>query len=938
MQIFNTFFRVEYFRILTFIIVGYDVFAQPVIKNLTVIPQQYDSRRAYELEKIKRDYLQKTTLSDTIPLPFFDDFSRTDLSWAPSPFRFGLALHSLHFFGPKNGFGFGAQRMVVKTNNRGGNWAISGDLGEADILSVSFPSQAPNGWACGSKGFLATTIDSGKTWIPVSSPANQTSLADISFHTDQRGLLADSIGRLFITNNGGISWTQVSSSAMDIFKVRCVGWNADGQPIAGGDSSKMAYSLDGGANWTIQKQANRGQISFRKIRFFGSSIGFAIGDSGLIYKTFNSGLNWVSCVSKSRSTLYDLSFAYSINQKLGWAVGKLGALLATQDGGNSWTQIRSGTKENLLCVSMMNEYRGWIGTSSGALIQVVIDPSRPESKWWERNSGVYINNFYCVNPISFGVASFDGTNAEGLPYTSEANRTGGCDTLTSVHLDLGGTQNQFLNLSFYWQPGSYISQLVPEFNDSLVVQFKNPENEWVSVWQKKGTQSEIITPFRFAAIPLEDVFKYDGFQFRFINYGLRNGNFDLWNIDYVRLDNSHNAADSSALDFALTNSPTRLLKEFHAYPIDQFNEQATLGTSLFSDTVGGEAINLNAAGFFNNLSGKFRIISERKGDILAEAPNSSVNGFGLIGTKNVRKNLSIPRQEYLPLPFTQEATTLRYGFVLDADPEYNLFSNNDTLFSKLNLSSYMAYDDGSAEAAKYVLGTANRGAVRFFLPRTDTLTDIALYFPRTPATETQEINFTLILYKDIDVESNVATPIFRFPVSLPASGDSLNRFTYFSMRLRPLAQRTLEGGKSFFIGWENTVIDNNNEVTLGLDLNSKSPGNFFYTISGQWYKDNSDDFPIMIRPVFGEENPTSVKQALGQPKSPFFPNPAKGKLFNRESYSNLQIFNSLGQMVFYETNAEDKLELDLDLNPGLFFINWSERDGRRVNQKIRIEQ
>lgn len=913
------------------------LFAQPVIKNLTVIPQQYDSRKAYNLEKIKRDYLQKTTLSDTIPLPFFDDFSRTDLSWAPSPFRFGLPIHALQFFGSKNGFGFGAQQLVVKTDNRGGIWSASVNPGQPDILSVSFPGQNPSGWACGSKGFLAQTNDSGKTWIPKNSPALETTLLDISFQNSQQGLLVDTLGRLFYTSNGGQTWTQSTSPGMDAFRVRCVGWNANGQPIAGGDSSKIAFSPDGGANWTIQKQANRGPIAFRKIRFFGSNIGFAIGDSGLLYKTFNSGLNWVSAVSKSKSTFYDIGFAFSINEKLGWIVGKTGALLATQDGGNSWAQIRSGTKEDLLCVSMMNEYRGWIGTRSGALIQVVIDPSRPESKWWERNSGVYINNNYCVNPITFGVATFDGTNAEGLPYSSEVNRTGGCDTLTSVHLDLSNTQNQFLNLSFYWQPGSYISQLLPEFNDSLVVQFKSPHDKWISVWNKAGTQDQIVTPFRFAAIPLADSLKYEGFQFRFISYGLRNGNFDLWSIDYVRLDNVHNLADSSALDLALTQNPTRLLKEFHAYPLDQFNEQNAAGGSFLSDAISGEAINLNAAGLFNNISGKFRITSDRKGETLAEAPNSSVNGFGLIPTKNTRGSLSIPRQEFIPLPFLPEATTLRYGFILDSDPEFNLFSNNDTLFSKLNLSTYMAYDDGSAEAAKYVLGTGNRGAVRFFLPRTDTLTDIALYFPRTPATETQEIIFTLILYKDIDVANNIETPIFRFPVTLPPSGDSLNRFNYFSMRLRPLLQRTLEGGKYFYIGWENTVVDNNNEVTLGIDLNSSSPGNFFYTISGQWKADTSDSYPIMIRPVFGEETPTPVKQNLSQPKSPFFPNPARNELINKESFSDLQIFNNLGQLVLAESNPEGKNRLEIQLNPGLYFLNWTEKNGRRVNQKIIVE-
>lgn len=920
-----------------FLFLGFclSISAQSVIENLKVVSQQFDARKAYDLAKLKRDYLQKTTYSDTLPLPFFDDFARTDLSWAPTNNRFGLAINRLEFFSNTNGRAFGNQGLMVKTIDRGSNWNTVGSLSDTNILAVSFIGNTGNGWACGSQGFLAQTSDTGNVWNPKNSPAGNTTLVDVSFRNASEGLIADSLGRLYITNNGGNSWTQVVSSGMEKFYVNCVAWSGTGQPVVAGDSSKTAISNDGGFSWVISGVATKTNQRFRRIKFFDNQIGFAVGDSGLLYKTFNSGQSWMKTFSNSNRSLSDLNFAYSINKKLGWAVGRGGTLLSTQDGGNSWTQIRSGTIEDLTAVTMITEYRGWIASAQGTLIQVVIDPSRPESKWWERNSGVYINNNFCHQPISFGVATFDGTDQEGLPYSNEPNQTGGCDTLTSIHLDLGGNVGA-VNLSFYYQPGGLIVQQRPDYTDSLVVQFKTPHNKWVSAWRKTGDNSQFTAPFYYAAIPIADSLKYQGFQFRFINYGTRNGNFDIWSIDYVRLDNKHNLADSSALDLALTENPGKILKDFYAYPLDQFNELLSSG-SLFSDEVTGEAINLNGAGDFNNISGKFRITSERKNTILVERPNTSIQGMGLIPTKNKRQLFSIPKSEYLPIGLTPEWTTLKYGYFLDSDPDYNTFSNNDTLYGRLNLSTYMAYDDGSAEATKKILGTAAKGAVRFFLPRTDTITDIAIYYPRSPVTETQDINFTLILYRDIDVENNQESPIFRLPVTLPPVGDSLNRLNFFSLRLRPQSQRILEGGKYFYIGWQNPVVDNGNEVSIGLDLNSSSPGNFFYTVSGAWLTETRDNFPLMIRPVFGEEVPTAVKGRLTEPKTSFYPNPAQKIISNPDGFSNLKIHTISGQECFSDLNLEGKSDLELNLIPGLYFITWNEKDGRPVSQKLIIE-
>ena len=91
-------------------------------------------------------------------------------------------------------------------------------------------------------------------------------------------------------------------------------------------------------------------------------------------------------------------------------------------------------------------------------------------KW--KDALVYINNTFPINPISRGVATFDGLNAYGLPYDS-VNKYASiyADSLCSQQIDLSTyIANDSIYLSFYYQPGGYGFE--PDLNDSLMLFFK----------------------------------------------------------------------------------------------------------------------------------------------------------------------------------------------------------------------------------------------------------------------------------------------------------------------------------------------------------------------------------------------------------------------------------------------------------------------------------
>jgi hypothetical protein len=78
---------------------------------------------------------------------------------------------------------------------------------------------------------------------------------------------------------------------------------------------------------------------------------------------------------------------------------------------------------------------------------------------------VQINGNLPLKPPTIGVATFDGLNWKGNPY-SNSTTSGNADTLTSKPFRLAYAPSDSLYLSFFYQPGGRGN--FPEFIDSLI--------------------------------------------------------------------------------------------------------------------------------------------------------------------------------------------------------------------------------------------------------------------------------------------------------------------------------------------------------------------------------------------------------------------------------------------------------------------------------------
>jgi len=167
----------------------------------------------------------------------------------------------------------------------------------------------------------------------------------------------------------------------------------------------------------------------------------------------------------------------------------------------------------------------------------------PDSSIWS-DAFAFINNNYCRNPVTNGVASLDALDADGSIYKDAvlAPNTFVADHLTSQSIDLDYPASDSIYLSFLYQGGGLCD--VPETHDSLMVDFYSPDSGvWVNVWSITGGEN---LPFKDVMIPVRDKrFLKSGFKFRFRNraslsrsndYPDMRSNADYWHVDYVRLD------------------------------------------------------------------------------------------------------------------------------------------------------------------------------------------------------------------------------------------------------------------------------------------------------------------------------------------------------------------------------------------------------------------
>jgi len=531
---------------------------------------------------------------------------------------------------------------------------------------------------------------------------------------------------------------------------------------------------------------------------------------------------------------------------------------------------------------------------------------------WQQSS-VFINRTYPINPVTVGVATFDGLNEYGFARDfSQVNPSAPSDTLLSQEIDLSAVDTAYL--MFYFQ-GKGIGDS-PQLNDSLVLEFLSNTTGWEQVWHAKGqTMQEFEKVIQLIDQPK---FLYNAFQFRFRSYATVSGNFDHWHIDYVKLDAFINPNDTIKLnDVAFVYAAPSFLKRYEQMPWTHFknNEAAEMNdTAAITLRNNGASINVD---YYYNIFENNNIIAHYP--TLGVSRNESIFDFDSIGNFEY-KNPPISISSSVFSSLMPDSVSFVIQHVIGTGQEDNKW--NDTLYYQQEFNSSFAYDDGIAESAYGINISGAKLAYQFQLNRPDTLRAIQMYFSQM-LDSVNHIPFYLTVW-----DNNGGEPgnIIHQQQVYPKHTEN-GKFHYYY--LDSLFQMI----GTFYVGWEQTT---NDLLNIGLDKNKLANQYMYYNVGAGW---TNSSYPgaWMIRPIVSMEEVFLTE--INETKNAFliYPNPAKEKIsIISNTIDNLiSIYNLQGILVKQLYVADNECIINIsDLLTGMYIVEIKSEKNRSFQKFI----
>lgn len=202
-------------------------------------------------------------------------------------------------------------------------------------------------------------------------------LITVFFTSSDKGWVAGDDGYLAFTIDGGRNWTQYSLPTKENINEIFFRNDENGYIAAG---KKIFVTRDGGRIWRDTRIYNpddfkNGTPEFLSVRFTDKKRGFVVGSvlnrggnvvDSLVLQTNDGGETWFRVVVPFKRELFHLDFNGSSH---GWIVGDRGMILHTNDGGKNWQVQNSGTERALYNVDFRDDEEGYVVGGYGTILR-----------------------------------------------------------------------------------------------------------------------------------------------------------------------------------------------------------------------------------------------------------------------------------------------------------------------------------------------------------------------------------------------------------------------------------------------------------------------------------------------------------------------------------------------------------------------------------------
>jgi hypothetical protein len=541
---------------------------------------------------------------------------------------------------------------------------------------------------------------------------------------------------------------------------------------------------------------------------------------------------------------------------------------------------------------------------------------------WQVGQSVWVNSGMGINPPTINVASFDGLDSLGKPYTDVALTKGLADELVSqpILMDSVPVANRdSVFLSFYYEYQG--NGEPPDDGDDLTLWIKKGDLTWIQAWSSATDTLKDRTKFIKVKIGIADTCPscfYDNFQFRFQNFARLSGQFDNWNLDYVYLSNGKSQYlpyKPPMPDRAIVYPPTSVVKQYQSIPVKHLLDQ---GEAVL-DNITFPVSNLRADILSPqplHVTSELTIVKRLNGITSAPATNFydsitlpvryGTNTNYVFGTTRFPQ-LSIidPKTDSLALTFNiylNKSDNLEKYKHSDGDYDSIVYEGidfrvNDTIRTSFIFTDYYAYDDGEGESAVSLTNPGNHLAYQYDMmySSVDTLTAIDIFFPHV-GDESNQVIHLMVIGDQLPPDVSRTKPYVLSQQDLIVKRTENNLFT------RVVLDTAVQVGAKFYIGYRQNVAAN---IGVGFDGDSDSSDKLFVNLGAGWEPVNVHG-NLMMRPIFGNAKKTNPITSIEEKKITFYPNPNHGTFYLSQTAQSLQIVDIRGEAVSFD--KEDTLE------------------------------
>lgn len=280
-------------------------------------------------------------------------------------------INAITFLDDNNGFAVGDQGTIIKLSQAGDVWEYQNYPATNNLTSIYFTTDRI-GFIGGDQGLILKTIDAGATWNVVNPSGNAANINAISFINSMNGVAVANAGKVFATNDGGDSWTEIQTVTAN--KLNDVAFAGINKGLAVGDRGTILITEDGGTTWNALNNSYLRMYNLESIYFTDATTGYIAGN-GVVLKTINSGSTWTVSHTANNKNYTKVVFT---GLNTGYAYDADGTLVKTIDAGANWTEEKVYINDSTVALASrvndvyyLNQNTALIASQRGMMFRTV---------------------------------------------------------------------------------------------------------------------------------------------------------------------------------------------------------------------------------------------------------------------------------------------------------------------------------------------------------------------------------------------------------------------------------------------------------------------------------------------------------------------------------------------------------------------------------------